>query len=488
MLINEIPLILQQYEELKPRLQNNYVLFDIYEGNLLQYILEDIHKQMSAESAKSMEPRVAPINFLKKIVDKLSQIYSDEPRRSLLKKTAQDEMLFEFYQKALSINVEMSLSNEIFNLEKYCAIEPYIDDGVPQLRIQRPDKFFVMSMNQDNPTKMTHYIKIMGSEMREDDKGVKSCVDILHVYTDSEFLIIDSSGEILKNEMIALDNPNGINFVGKIPAIYISRSKFDLIPREDTDLLKMTKMIPLLFSDMNEVIFWQSFSIIYGIDLSADNLKMAPNSFWALKSDPTTQTKPEVGSIKPQADITEVSNFIMLEMQTWLDSRNIKNKTSSNQSGTIDASGVSKMMDELDTSEDRKKQVPFFKRGETELWDLIMNYMHPYWVRNGMLEVRQMFTDKQKVIVDFMEQYPVVDIARDIANIKEQLALGLITRAKALMKLNRGMTEDEAKSELKKIDEESTIEVMEDEDTSDKSSNDEESKSSGGGMELGFTK
>ena len=158
--------------------------------------------------------------------------------------------------------------------------------------------------------------------------------------------------------MIAIDNKDGINPLGKLPVAYIPKSKFDIIPREDSDLLKMIKILPILFSDLNEVVFWQSFSIIYGIDLSEENLTMAPNAFWSLKSDPATAQKPEVGTIKPQADIQSVMNFIMFQLNTWLNTRGIKSGNAS--ANVADISGFSKMVDEIDTTEDRKKQIPFF--------------------------------------------------------------------------------------------------------------------------------
>lgn len=451
MLINDLQMITDEYKSLKDRLNYNYVLFDIYEGSLLKYVLEDIRKQVSEKTFASIEPRVVPINFLKKIVDKLSQIYADEPNRILLKQDDSDQKLFEFYSGMLQVDTEMGLANEIFNLEKYVMIEPYLDGDVPALRIVQPDKFFVMSTNKANPTRVTHYIKIMGKTKD---------ADILHVFTDDEFLIIDSNGKVLQDSMDAIGN-SGINPIGRIPAVYIAKSKFDLIPREDTDLLKMTKIMPILFSDLNEVIFWQSFSIIYGIDLNDENLTMAPNAFWSLKSDPATAQKPEVGTIKPQADIESVMNFIMFQLNTWLNTRGIKSGTAS--ANTTEISGFSKMVDEIDTTEDRKKQIPYFKKAEYQLWDLIMNFMHPYWVKNKMISINQMFTPNQKVITEFKKQIPIVNTKETLAEVKEELNSRLTTRRRAIAKINPKMSADEIENLIKEIDEENTVYVDENE-------------------------
>lgn len=458
MLREEINLVIEEYNQFKERLKYNFELFDIYEGNLLKYILDDVKKQVSIKSFESMQHRIVPINFLKKLIDKLSQIYNQEPKRSLVIPSESDEKLFEIYKRLLSIDVEMSLANEIFNLEKYVMIEPYVDDGAPALRVMQPDKFFVMSTDPANPTKVTHYIKIMG-------KTKDAC--LLHVYTDSEFLIIDSNGAIQQEQMNAMNNQDGVNFIGKIPAAYIARSKFDIVPRPDTDLLKMTKIMPILFSDLNEVIFWQSFGIIYGIDLGAENLTMAPNAFWSFKTDPNSQTKPSVGTIKPEADINNVMSFIMFQLNTWLNTRGIKSFAVADGKADISASGLSKMVDELDTSEDRKKQIPFFKKGESDLWNLIFNYMHPYWVKNNLIPIKEMFTPKQQAVVEFKEQLGIIDPMQVLNEIEKEVKLGLITRKKALMKKNPSMSEQEAEEYLKEIDEESTVDVFEDESNVD---------------------
>lgn len=448
----EIKMIIDEYKAFQNRLKYNYVLFDIYEGQLLKYILEDVRKQVSEKTFASMEPRIVPINFLKKIVDKLSQIYTDEPTRTLTKESKDDSELFAYYMEKTAINSEMNLANEIFNLEKYVAIRPYVDNRKPALRIMQPDKFFVLSLNKSNPMRPTHYIEIMGK---------KEKADILHVYTDETFYIIDSDGNILVDDMMALDNPNGVNLLGKLPIAYIPKSKFDLIPREDSDLLKMVKILPILFSDLNEVVFWQSFSIIYGIDLSEENLTMAPNAFWSLKSDPATAQKPEVGTIKPQADIQSVMNFIMFQLDTWLSTRGIK---SSSATATSGLSGFSKMVDEIDTTEDRKKQIPFFVKGETELWELIFNHYHPYWVQRNMIDETRLFTPDQSIKIEFKKQVPVVDTSKTLDEIQKEIDLRLTTRKRAIQKLNPKMDEAAIGELLVEIEKEDTIYVDEKKD------------------------
>ena len=93
------------------------------------------------------------------------------------------------------------------------------------------------------------------------------------------------------------------------------------------------------------------------------------------------------------------------------------------------------------------------------LWYLIMNHLHPYWVSSGQIETEQLFVQGQSVSVDFGEQFGIDDPIAVLNEIEKEIKLGLTTQKRALMKKNKGMTEAEADDLLKEIEEESTVEV-----------------------------
>lgn len=88
-----------------------------------------------------------------------------------------------------------------------------------------------------------------------------------------------------------------------------------------------------------------------------------------------------------------------------------------------------------------------------------MNYLHPYWIESGQIDIQDKFVPGQSVKVDFGEQFGIDDPIKTLEEIKLELELGITTRKMALLKKNKGMTEKEAEDFLKQIDEESTIEV-----------------------------
>jgi len=142
--------------------------------------------------------------------------------------------------------------------------------------------------------------------------------------------------------------------------MYVNRSPNFLLPPEDTDTMRMTVLLPVLLSDLNYAVKYQAFSILYGINVDDQNLAKSPEAFWMFKTDPGDDNKPEVGQIKPQVDITEVIQLIVTELSMWLNSRNIRPGSVSNVSAENMVSGISKLVDEMDTSDDRQKQAELY--------------------------------------------------------------------------------------------------------------------------------
>lgn len=440
-------------------LEHNRKLFDIYEGDLLTYVLQDLRNQLSPKSYEQIKHRAAPINVLKRLIDKQSKIYIAPPMRETDSDADKDKELLEWYCKKFDINTNMQMANEFFNLFKTCAIEPYLDNGCPKLRILPSDRFFVYSTDPIAPTKPTHFVKIMGKLFQTDTSGKDLVRTILYVYTDEEFLAIDERGAIVQEIMDRIENPDGINPFGRIPFVYINRSRHDLIPKPDTDTLAMAKLIPVLLSDINYAVMYQCFSIIYGVDLDQEGLTMAPNAFWSFKSDPAKETKPEVGIIKPQADIDKVLQLIQTELSMWLTSRNIKPGAMGTLNPENMASGIAKAIDEMDTSEDRQKQVPYFQAAERELWDLIITCLHPIWMRDPDFQNKMAFSPGICVNVTFPAQKPLVDPSRQVDDVIKKIQAGLQSRAGGIKELYPDWDDDQVEDLMEEIEMERTLSV-----------------------------
>ena len=433
---------------------HNTQLFDIFEGDLLTYVIDELKATFSEKAFKRILPRVAPINVLKKIIDKLSKIYQQNLFRTVIGGNEQDSILLKSYEKSFAINMKMNQSNEFFNLFKNNLIQVYYDPKKRslQVRVIPSNQFTVWSNDPIEPNIPTHVILYYGKR-----NGKETYI----IYSNTNFVIVNEENEIQRDLMMATGNPEGIIPWGQMPFIYVNKSMNKIIPIQDTDTLKMTKLIPILLSDLNYAVMYQCFSIIYGIDVDDKNLEMNPSSFWHFKSDPTTNKKPEVGMIKPQVDIGETLSLIQSELAFWLETRGIKAGSMGSLDGQNAASGISKIIDEADTYEDRIKQIGYYVDAEERFWDLVLHKMHTYFVSQGMIDNKYIFTSTATVETKFPEQKPLVSRQEMVNTLKTERDAGFISTEKAIKRLNPEMSENDIDELMVEISEERTIEIPE---------------------------
>lgn len=424
---------------------HNDELIDIYEGNLMEHLDRDMKAQFSVQMYNQAVIRAVPINILPKVIDKLTNIYQTSVLRKVSDGSKSDENLLNWYEDKLSINDLLNQSNELFNLCKATLIQPYVYNEIPSLRVILNDRFIVYSSDSVDPTNPTDIILLMG-------KG-KNNTDIYYHYTADVFEIIDSEAKIQRDLMLEMDNYDGINPVGKLPFVYVNESPYRIAPKPDSDILKLTKIIPLMLTDLNVAAMYQSFSILYGIDVDDENLKMGPSAFWRFKSDATTNKAPSIGMLKPEVDYDQVLNLIQAELSMWMGTKGISASSVGNiKNGKNLASGISKVIDEMDTYEARQKQVTVYTKAEKTLWDLILKTMNPYWVQNKLIPSQASFSPNAEVSVTFAAQLPMQSRGQVVSDLSAEYNAGFISRRRAMMKLNPELPEAEIDELILEID------------------------------------
>ena len=434
---------------------HNTELFNIFEGDLLTYVKLELAKCFSVKTFEKILPRIAPINVLKKIIDKLSKIYQQNVIRSVEYGTGQDSELLKDYEYQFAINQKMNQANEFFNLFKNSLIQIYYhpQKRLLQTRVLPSNQFSVWSNDPIEPNIPTHIILYYG---KVNNKKVYC------IYSDQQFVIVDEDNEICSDLMIKSGNPEGVIPWGQMPFIYINKSLNQIIPIPDSDTLKMTKLIPILLSDLNYAVMYQAFSIIYGIDVDDKNLEMNPSAFWHFKSDPNLPgQKPEVGMIKPQVDISETLTLIQAELAFWLETRGIKPGSLGTLSNNNFASGISKMIDEADTFEDRIKQIEYFKDAENRFWDLALNKMHNYFAMVGAIDNNYIFSSTAEICIKYPEQKPMISRADLVNTLKAERDAGFTSTERAIEMLNPDLNETDIAELILEIQAERNVIIQE---------------------------
>jgi len=271
-----------------------------------------------------------------RVANKKSKIY-DEPVTRFAE-ADRDTDIIAFYKKSMTLDSKMGWANRLYNLHEHCAVEPYLDrNGKPALRSLGPNQFLMYSDDDTDPTNPTVYIKFMGdaeriqTEEHIDSDGVyhpaseDARVDVLYLYTDTEFLIVDSDGEV-RDDLAPTDAKPGVNPLGMLPVIYINQSNDRLLPLPNTDTLNNTTLIPMLLGDLNFAVKYLSHSLFISKDIKLpEDMVLNPDAVIELHSsnnDDGTQGSFDV--VTPKIDIDAVLRLIQTTVATWLESLGIR--------------------------------------------------------------------------------------------------------------------------------------------------------------------
>ncbi len=430
--------ILDYIEENRNFLITNEQLFDVLEGELLSKIDKELREQLLSNKAyEAARRRIPTINIIKRIIDKLSKIYSTPVSRDA--ENPVDQEIMDFYINEMQVDTYFGDSNRFFNSMRNTLVEPFLDGDLPRMRVIPSHQFLPFSDDPIDPNRMTHLIKFMG----EIDGS-----EAFFVYTADEFLAFNEQGKTLNQFM---KENEGINPFGIIFQTYINKSRHLLVPKADKDLLQMGILIPLILTDLNFAVEFMSHSIIFGIDLDSDNLELNPNAFWDLKSD-SEGNKPEIGQIKPQVDIPQVVELVEFLLVRWMESRNIRPMGAGRVGADNASSGISLMIKEVDTTDDRKEQIRFYQEAEKVFWQNI-KVMHNTWVEAGLIKEKRKFSDEFDPVIVFPKPVPLETLDDIIARHEKLFDLGLTTKRLALRDIFPDRKEEEIEEMLKEIEE-----------------------------------
>lgn len=443
---DKVPSLLEHIKNNAEYLEQNKIVLDIFQGNLKKYVLEDMKNSLSNEYFDKIKNRAVPINVLTRLIDKMSKAYADAPIRTVEGSTS-DKELVDSYVDKFQMDVKGNTSEEFSHLFKGYCYEPFMHRGEPKLRVLAFDKFLPYSDDLIDPTYMTVLIKIIGErdveiEYRNKPKVVKK--KIYFAYSDDEFYAFDEDGDPYYS---AMAENEGINPIEEIPFVYGSRSRDKLLPVQDSDTLSLTKVIPVLMSDLSGTIMYQCFSVIWGVDIDFEEMVYSPNAIWSLKSDSDSDKTPQVGTLKPEADIDKVMKYVMNTFVFWLETRGIKAGSMGQlDSGNL-ASGIAKVIDEMDTTDIRKVSIQYLKSEEEAFWKL-MKSMHNHWVDSGQITGEPRFTENFEVSIEFDDPKPYIDRETEVRIVKGEIDAGFLPPENGLKELYPDLDDNEIKERL----------------------------------------
>jgi hypothetical protein len=467
-LIDLVPDILKHVRDWKMNLEFNFRLYKILEGQVRKEIEDSLAKELISRAAYNRAiQRIPPLNILKRTTDKLSQVYVEPPARKADDATDMEVMLT--IQKEAKLNGIMDTANNFYNGLFGFALEPYIEDGQHRVRVLAPHQFIAYSDSKTNPTTMTVFIKLIGSKtkevagsqatndgLRQDTQSRPTVVDIMALYSDTEFMIIDSDGDVRQDIMNEMGITDNVNPFGRIPFVYGRKTKTELIPYPNQPGFDFSVLIPKLLTDLNYAAQFCSHSVTWTKNVKLNNQEINPDAIIDLgDSDADGNGDPEIGTITPTVDVQNQLNLIEFQFLAHLDSLGIKAATTGALSNGRDASGIAKAIDEADVSSEKKSQTEYFYCVEQDLWSLIAD-MQRVWTRRPNLLEKRVFstTFKDTFRVDFCEVKLLKSFQQKVDEVKALRDLKLATRAQAIKMLHPDWSDKEVKAWIDALDKE----------------------------------
>lgn len=466
-LLQLIPDIIDHYNEYKDYLTFNLRLHRIVEGQLREEVEAALRKELISTAAYNRaKERIPPINILKKATDKLSKVYIEKPVRLADKET--DMEIMQAIVREAHLDSVMTQANRIYNIHGMFAIEPYIEKRQHKFRVLGGHQFLPFSDDPVDPTRMTVMIKLLGKEKpfkadtAFDESGNKMStqdditeVDLLALYSDNEYLIIDEKGNPRPDMMLKMGQTTMVNPYGRIPFIVGNKSSFELVPFPNQEGLDASILIPKLLADLNFSAQFMSHSIIYTRNADLAGQEINPDAIIDLGDRSAEDGQPEIGVIKPEVDIDKVLQLVDFELRSYFASIGIKTQESGLLANGRDSSGISKAIDEGDTIAERKVQMEFFRNVESQLWGLVSDMQRVLSQVNIVEENRQFSQDFLETFrIKYAEMRAFKSDKQKLEEIQLWRDLQMMTRKQALRELRPDFTESQIDDWIFELDNE----------------------------------
>lgn len=429
------------------------ILNDLYEGAITRHVEYRIKEEIKdPKERREISARILEIELVKRIVDKLSRAYYDNPIRRLVNGNPQDQELFDWYLSKINFNELGTRFDKNNNNFKEFLIKPYfhLATMLPRIKLCDPFNYIVVNTDKQDSSIPNIIVEYYGKNEQKED--------LLICQSDDELWIQNINGDLASDEMNAIDNIDGYNIYGKLSYVYGRKACSSVMPYPDDSMINISTLIPILCGDINYAIKYMSYAMIWGRNIKEELIKRGPSAFLnLLAADENSPVQPEIGVIKPDIDIKEVYESILMQLQLWLNSRGISASVINSQAGSI-SSGISKMIDEADVSAIITGNQEAYKKAEYELFQFIMFHGHEVWKLQNPTMPQGSFSPDCYVEITF----PKVETLKPRSEVLNEAILelkeSLISRKRAIKRINPTMSDQE-------IDE-LIVEIKEDKETS----------------------
>lgn len=480
---NVVQLIVQDIESIQnqERKRNEWIAYQSTQGMLKDYVISRLQALFPKNFRKM---RVSDIAVSQKVVDKLSNAYCETPIRTLPGESDQAmEELNKIYKQG-KFNTAYQDFDEIFNLHRHglywvdydqikkqfrsSALRPYEYDV-----IRDPNTGEVLCVVLNYPDQDITRRQIFGSfesqasvsdginqliTESQYDSGTESKVYAMWTKTNHVVIVVQKKeiknvqGTSVNYAITYVDlpnNPNMVNPLGIIPFVYKQTGSSIDYPTFNP-ITEQTINFNILYSDLLTAASMQGFgqaTISYPDNAEVKEIEIGYMSAIKLPQSSEPDAKPTTFKFEnANPDLDGQQKTYLTYLKQVLSQHGI----TSNQAiaGDVEsfASGLDRMIANADVNKVVQKNQKVYAELENEVYQIVRVWENALGVN--------VFNNIPEMVVYYPRPTVQINESDVIKNVIALLDAGLITKQKALMKLNPNLNEEQAEQEMMEIKEE----------------------------------
>lgn len=474
------------------------------------YVVEALLRQFDSDTVEEMRYALSNISIVRKVIDKLSRVYSNGVERSISGNDTETKKLKDI-EKKLSINSALKKTNRFLKLEKNVdlfvkpcpvydydeaepkwtvkleALLPFLYDVVEDYYDRTKSMCVILSDYQPPATSLAQYdgkrapIPLAANPEPNANTGDKKDQIIADKPVDQQNLTsptgekmyvfwsknlhftCNSKGVIIPDEKNpGNENPlkvfNHINFAIDQDGAFWAEGGDDVI---DGAIL-----INSLITHTNHVGTVQGYGQFY---ITGENLprsiKVGPTKAIIAEYKKEEQAEPKMGFLNANPQLDSLRSLIEMYIALYLTTNNLSTSGVATQLSSANSlpSGIALIIDKAESLEDVQDQRQVFIDKEPAIFQAINAVLKTFGEENLVDDLKGLtLADgwEKNFTVKFNDPTPIMSEQEKLANLKTRQELGIDTLLSLLMKDDPTLDEKQAEEKLKKLIEQRIKEKM----------------------------
>jgi hypothetical protein len=444
------------------RKRDEYNSHQVYDGNLRYYVSDKL-KEMYPKTWKMFQ--VSDYSILKKVVDKKSRAYKENPLRKL--GTDEETRLYQDLVKKYSLNECMKGIDKLYNQHKYCLAAVFYERSPNAVNvIEEKFKFIPLAPYEfdielselgeleivvltypDQQVQSDIYNENPDTTLIKND-GIETQVHVIWTY--NYHIIVNAwrkKGESWKYKIAPNEkNPNNLNPYGVLPFVYL--------PMDFSDKYPVPSALPFQTVELNAEMstyytsgMMQIGTLVVSYPSSQAIETVTQGLFTGMKMPQSENpdappTKAEY--ISPSPNMSGHRESIITHMSAILDEQGIN----SNQLVKPDESfqsGFDRLLASADVQDIIEDNQGFYGKVEQKIFKIVQA-IYKNFIKRDIFKTEEInvIYKKPKVLISDTEK---------LANIEKMDTLGVLLPWEKFMMIDPNLSEDDAKEKYERLEE-----------------------------------